>query len=85
MESNLRTSPNDLLKERVKVIKHLLPRNIRQTVIASFPKYNTREGVRLMDNVLTFRSADPQLTEIMEAIAANQKAVVAASQQLAIK
>lgn len=71
MKSQLRVSPNEHYKKRVKDIKHLLPKNVREIVFASYPKYLTLDGIQLLNNVLTGSSSDVLLTQILEQVAQN--------------
>ena len=69
MKNPLRQSPKESFNERVKVIKPLLPKNLRAIIYANFPKYNTPSGAILINNVLMGRSSDVALTQILEQIA----------------
>lgn len=62
---------SEILKNRIKVCKKLLPNNWRQLIIKLAPEYDSLKGARLMDNVFKLRSSDLRLTELIEQIVAN--------------
>lgn len=62
---------SEILKNRIKVCKKLLPNNWRQLIIIIAPEYDSLKGARLMDNVFKLRSSDLRLTELIEQIVAN--------------
>ena len=59
---------SEILKNRVKACKNLLPNNWRQQIINVAPEYDSLKGARLMDNVFKLRSSDLRLTELIEHI-----------------
>ena len=67
--TSLRKSPNDFCKAEVLKIKKDLPENLRELIYEKFPEYNTSKGVALINNVLSGRSADLRLTEILKSFA----------------
>ena len=62
---------SEILKNRIKVCKTVLPNNWRQQIIVLAPEYDSLKGARLMDNVFKLRSSDLRLTELIEQIAAD--------------
>ena len=64
---------SEILKNRIKLCKEVLPNNWRQQIIALAAEYDSLKGARLMDNVFKLRSSDLKLTELIEQIAANSK------------
>lgn len=62
---------SEILKNRIRVCKKILPNNWRQLIIILAPEYDSLKGARLMDNVFKLRSSDLRLTELIEQIAAN--------------
>lgn len=62
---------SEILKNRIKVCKKVLPSNWRQLIIILAPEYDSLKGVRLMDNVFKLRSSDLRLTELIEQIASH--------------
>lgn len=62
---------SEILKNRIKVCKKLLPNNWRQLIIIIAPEYDSLKGARLMDNVFKLRSSDLRLTELIEQIVEN--------------
>lgn len=69
MTKKLRVSPGAECKRRVAAIRDRLPKNVRQLLTASHREYDSAEGLILINNVLSGRSQDLKLTEILEAIA----------------
>jgi len=69
MENQLRRSPDCFYKVRVQKIRARLPKNIRSIVCEKHPEYNCLKGIALLNNVLTMKSSDVYLTEILEDIA----------------
>lgn len=59
---------SEILKNRIKICKKLLPNNWRQLVVNLAPEYDSLKGARLMDNVFKLRSSDLRLTELIEEI-----------------
>lgn len=59
---------SEILKNRIKACKVLLPNNWRQQIINIAPEYDSLRGARLMDNVFKLRSSDLRLTELIEQI-----------------
>ena len=59
---------SEILKNRIKACKNLLPNNWRQQIINIAPEYDSLKGARLMDNVFKLRSSDLRLTELIEQI-----------------
>lgn len=59
---------SEILKNRIRICKKLLPNNRRQLVINLAPEYDSLKGARLMDNVFKLRSSDLRLTELIEEI-----------------
>jgi hypothetical protein len=59
---------SEILKNRIKACKNLLPNNWRQRIIQIAPEYDSLKGARLMDNVFKLRSSDLRLTELIEQI-----------------
>lgn len=59
---------SEILKNRIKACKNLLPNNWRQQIINVAPEYDSLKGARLMDNVFKLRSSDLRLTELIEEI-----------------
>ena len=59
---------SEILKNRIKACKNLLPNNWRQQIITIAPEYDSLKGARLMDNVFKLRSSDLRLTELIEEI-----------------
>lgn len=59
---------SEILKNRIKACKNLLPNNWRQQIIHIAPEYDSLKGARLMDNVFKLRSSDLRLTELIEQI-----------------
>ena len=59
---------SEILKNRIKACKNLLPNNWRQQIIQIAPEYDSLKGARLMDNVFKLRSSDLRLTELIEDI-----------------
>jgi hypothetical protein len=59
---------SEILKNRIKACKNLLPNNWRQQIINVAPEYDSLKGARLMDNVFKLRSSDLRLTELIEQI-----------------
>jgi hypothetical protein len=66
----MKLSKRDELKVRVANVKPLLPDGIRATIYEKFPKYDNAKGASKLNNVLTLVTADLELTEILEKIAA---------------
>lgn len=65
--SELRENPRKMLVAEVREIKNELPKNIRERIVAKFPEYDTKKGAALINNVLSLRTADARLTEILKA------------------
>jgi hypothetical protein len=65
---------SEILKNRIRICKKLLPNNWRQLIIRLAPEYDSLKGARLMDNVFKLRSSDLRLTELIEQIVANPMA-----------
>jgi hypothetical protein len=59
---------SEILKNRIKACKNLLPNNWRQQIVNIAPEYDSLKGARLMDNVFKLRSSDLRLTELIEQI-----------------
>lgn len=59
---------SEILKNRIKACKNLLPNNWRQQIVHIAPEYDSLKGARLMDNVFKLRSSDLRLTDLMEQI-----------------
>ena len=66
---NSNKQANNLLKARVAAITAKLPSNWKQIIASNHGKYNTLSGACLMDNVKRGKSADAELTGIMELVA----------------
>ena len=73
MKSQIRQSPNESYKARVKAVKRSLPKNVRDIIYERFPQYSKPDGVSLINNVLTGSSSDVALTEILEQISLRYK------------
>ena len=71
----LRKSPNAFCRAEVKAIKHKLPYNVREIIYKRYPEYNTGVGAYLINNVLTGRTTDLRLTEILKEIANENKTI----------
>ena len=71
MPQNDLKKTSEILKNRIKVCKRVLPNNWRQQIIVIAPEYDSLKGARLMDNVFKLRSSDLKLTELIEQIAAD--------------
>lgn len=69
MPQNDLKKTSEILKNRIKVCKKVLPNNWRQQIIVLAPEYDSLKGARLMDNVFKLRSSDLRLTELIEQIA----------------
>jgi hypothetical protein len=69
MPQNDLKKTSEILKNRIKVCKKVLPNNWRQQIIILAPEYDSLKGARLMDNVFKLRSSDLRLTELIEQIA----------------
>ena len=67
-----RLSPTAAYTARVKAIKSTLPKNYKDILYANHPEYNTHKGSVLVQNVVSLRSADIALTEILEKIASGE-------------
>lgn len=65
---NKAATPTEL-KSRVLAIRTKLPQNVRALVIDAHPEYDTAQGGRKLNNVLSGASSDERLTEIFEALA----------------
>ena len=63
-----------LLKERVRALKPLLPKDWRFLVIARHPEYDTLLGATVLNNVVYLRNADLRVIEILERIIAEGQA-----------
>lgn len=72
MSQNELKKTSEILKDRIKACKNILPNNWRQQIIILAPEYDSLKGARLMDNVFKLRSSDLKLTELIEQIATNQ-------------
>jgi hypothetical protein len=70
MPQNDLKKTSEILKNRIKNCKKVLPNNWRQQIIILAPEYDSLKGARLMDNVFKLRSSDLRLTELIEQIAA---------------
>ena len=70
MPQNDLKKTSEILKNRIKNCKKVLPNNWRQQIIVLAPEYDSLKGARLMDNVFKLRSSDLRLTELIEQIAA---------------
>ncbi len=71
MENNV-ISPREkkqALRDRIEAIRPKLPKNYRGIIIAKYPQYDTYQGSFLISNVISGRSTDEELTEILEKIA----------------
>jgi hypothetical protein len=68
MPQNDLKKTSEILKNRIKVCKKVLPNNWRQQIILLAPEYDSLKGARLMDNVFKLRSSDLRLTELIEQI-----------------
>lgn len=64
-----RVNPRTATVNRVKAIKDKLPSNYRAIILSNYPEYNTAAGYSLISNVITGRTADNTVTEILEKIA----------------
>ena len=73
MPQNDLKKTSEILKNRIKLCKEILPNNWRQQIIVLAPEYDSLKGARLMDNVFKLRSSDLKLTELIEQIAAANK------------
>jgi hypothetical protein len=71
MPQNDLKKTSEILKNRIKVCKKVLPNNWRQQIIVLAPEYDSLKGARLMDNVFKLRSSDLRLTELIEQIASD--------------
>lgn len=67
-----RETPSQHFKNRVLTCKPY-PRGIRKKILELFPKFNTKKGIKLIDNVLTGTTSDVELTTIIETICKSQK------------
>jgi hypothetical protein len=57
------------LKTRVLALRTRLPKDVRAQVLKDYPEYDTAQGSRKLNNVLSGGSSDARLTEILEALA----------------
>lgn len=73
MPQNDLKKTSEILKNRIKLCKMILPNNWRQQIIVLAPEYDSLKGARLMDNVFKLRSSDLKLTELIEQIASDSK------------
>ena len=73
MPQNDLKKTSEILKNRIKLCKNILPNNWRQQIIVIAPGYDSLKGARLMDNVFKLRSSDLKLTELIEQIAVDSK------------
>lgn len=71
MPQNDLKKTSEILKNRVRACKMVLPNNWRHQIIILAPEYDSLKGARLMDNVFKLRSSDLKLTELMEQIVVN--------------
>jgi hypothetical protein len=56
-------------RNRVAAIKHDLPLNYRDIIYRHFPGYKSPKAKHRINNVMTLRTADMHLTDILERIA----------------
>lgn len=68
----LRVDPGEVYKKRVAKIREKLPVVYRKIIYQDYPQYNTAKGRKLINNVLDGRSADVNLTEILEKIVSGE-------------
>jgi len=73
MPQNDLKKTSEILKNRIRICKKLLPNNWRQLIVILAPEYDSLKGARLMDNVFKLRSSDLRLTELIEQIVADHK------------
>jgi len=73
MPQNDLKKTSEILKNRIRICKKLLPKNWRQLIVILAPEYDSLKGARLMDNVFKLRSSDLRLTELIEQIVADHK------------
>jgi hypothetical protein len=57
------------LKSRVLALRTRLPKDVRALVLKDYPEYDTAQGSRKLNNVLSGASSDARLTEILETLA----------------
>lgn len=57
------------LKARVMAVRPRLPRDVRAQLIAAYPEYDTAQGGRKINNVLSGATSDARLTELLEKLA----------------
>lgn len=62
------------LKSRVLALRTRLPKDVRAQVLKDYPEYDTAQGSRKLNNVLSGASSDTRLTEILEGLALPQAA-----------
>ncbi len=67
-----RINPRKIYSKRIQVVKKKLPKNYKAVLIQYHPEYNTIAGAALINNVITGRTADIKLTEILEQIASGE-------------
>jgi hypothetical protein len=64
----IKISPSHLYKERVARIKDSLPRNYITIILKNYPEYDTAKGYSLIRNVVSLRTSDVKITDILERI-----------------
>jgi hypothetical protein len=69
MEHTQAREKKNLLFGRVRIIKESLPSNWRELVAKKSPKYDTIKGGTFLKNVYLCKTADEELTIILEEIA----------------
>lgn len=69
-EKERRTSAEvNALKERVIAVKKRLPAGPLATFVSRFPQYNTYKKSSRVNNVLTCRIVDEEITDLLEELA----------------
>lgn len=72
MKIDIKETPTQHYRERVRVIKDKLPRNYRKIIYSHYPELKTEEGKTLIDCTLQLVRTHRQLTEVLEDIAAGK-------------
>lgn len=76
MNQEIKVSPTQDCKNRVAVVRELLPKNYNDQILFENPEYDSRKGYILIKNVKALKTADLKLTEIFEKMAKRKNIVI---------